>query len=75
LSLRFREPEELKDVTSLLLLFSIMPTFFDVHDLGKMTEEQLMQVLNIPKDEFSVTTKKNAIQQGSELALLHSRRT
>ena len=34
-----------------------MPTFLDAHDLGNMTEEQLMQAQTLSKDEFGVTTK------------------
>jgi hypothetical protein len=34
-----------------------MPTYLDAHDLGNMTEEQLKQAQNSPKDEFGVTTE------------------
>ena len=34
-----------------------MPAYLDAHDLGNMTEEQLKQAQNLPKDEFGVTTK------------------
>jgi Protein of unknown function (DUF4242) len=31
--------------------------YLDAHDLGNMTDEQLKQAQNLPKDEFGVTTK------------------
>ena len=34
-----------------------MPTYLDAHDLGNVTEEQLKQAQNSPKDEFGVTHK------------------
>jgi hypothetical protein len=34
-----------------------MPTFLDAHDLGNMTDEQLNQAQNAPKDEFGVMAK------------------
>ncbi len=34
-----------------------MPTYLDAHEIGNVTEEQLKQALNSPKDEFSVTHK------------------
>ncbi|MFL6424441.1 MAG: nickel-binding protein [Nitrososphaera sp.] len=34
-----------------------MPTYLDVHQLGNVTEEQLKQIQNSPKDEFGVTHK------------------
>ena len=34
-----------------------MPTYLDAHDLGNVTEEQLKQTQNSPKDEFGVTHK------------------
>ena len=40
-----------------LLLNNNMPTYLDVHELGNITEEQLKQIQNSPKDEFGVTHK------------------
>jgi hypothetical protein len=34
-----------------------MPIYLDVHGLGNMTEEQIKQAQNAPKDEFGVTDK------------------
>jgi hypothetical protein len=34
-----------------------MPTYLDAHDLGNVTEEQLKQTQNSPKDEFGVIHK------------------
>ena len=34
-----------------------MPTYLDTHVMGNVTEEQLKQALNSPKDEFGVTHK------------------
>jgi hypothetical protein len=34
-----------------------MPTYLDVHGLGNVTEEQIKQAQNAPKDEFGVTHK------------------
>jgi len=38
-------------------LFLELPTYLDGHDLGNMTEEQIKQAQNAPKDEFGVTHK------------------
>ena len=32
-----------------------MPTYLDSHEMGNVTEEQLKQAQNAPKDEFGVT--------------------
>jgi hypothetical protein len=34
-----------------------MPTYLDVHGLGNVTEDQIKQAQNAPKDEFGVTHK------------------
>jgi hypothetical protein len=31
-----------------------MPTYLDAHDLGNMTEEQINQAQNAPKDELEL---------------------
>jgi len=54
--LKFLKQEKLK-TTFYLHLVTDMPTFLDAHDLGNMSEGQLMQAQNLPKDEFGVTTK------------------
>jgi Protein of unknown function (DUF4242) len=37
--------------------YTYMPTYLDVHGLGNVTEEQIKQAQNAPKDEFGVTHK------------------
>lgn len=32
-----------------------MPKFLDAHSMGNVTEEQLKQAQNMPKDEFNIT--------------------
>jgi Protein of unknown function (DUF4242) len=44
-----------------------MPTYLDAHNLGNMTEEQLKQAQNLPKDEFGVTTKNMLYNNGANL--------
>ena len=37
--------------------YTYMPTYLDVHGLENVTEEQIKQAQNAPKDEFGVTHK------------------
>ena len=47
----------MKGLKRSILLLQNMPTFLDAHNLGSITDEQLQQLQDAPKDEFGVTTK------------------
>src|SRR5918994_1359499 len=49
--------KRLKRSFPFLVFRKYMPTYLDTHEMGNITEEQLKQALNSPKDEFGVTHK------------------